>query len=73
MLPVLHLYKLLILQISWSRKLPVWQKLKSHARLQISGVSNFMVRMLNELEVNSVSIERAKEYTEIASEVRSRV
>ena len=32
-----------------------------------------MVRMLNELEVNSVSIERAKEYTEIASEVRSRV
>ena len=28
-----------------------------------------MVSMLNELEVNSVSIERAKEYTEIASEV----
>ncbi len=28
-----------------------------------------MVRMLNDLEVNSVSIERAKEYTEIPSEV----
>lgn len=30
-----------------------------------------MVRMMNELEVNSVSIERTKEYTEIPNEVRT--
>ena len=46
---------------------------KSYVCLQISAVANFMVRMLNDLEVNSVSIERAKEYTGIASEVRSLV
>ena len=37
--------------------------------MQISSVANLMVRMMNDFEVNAVSIERAKEYTTIPQEV----
>ena len=37
--------------------------------MQISSVANMMVRMMNDFEVNAVSIERAKEYTTIPQEV----
>ena len=37
--------------------------------MQISSVANMMVRMMNDFEVNAVSIERAKEYTAIPQEV----
>ena len=38
-------------------------------RAQISSFANQMVRILSEVEMNAVSIERCREYTQINSEV----
>lgn len=40
--------------------------------LQISSFANQMVRILSEVEMNAVSIERCREYTEIKLEVSIR-
>lgn len=40
--------------------------------LQISSFANQMVRILSEVEMNAVSIERCREYTEIKLEVSFR-